>query len=44
MLTLKFDSKLDFQIDAINSVVDLFKGQLKQSFEYTFQVIPNILN
>jgi type III restriction enzyme len=44
MLRLKFDPKLDFQIDAINSVVDLFKGQSKKSFNYTFQVIPNLLN
>ncbi len=44
MLKLKFDSKLDFQIDAINSVVDIFKGQIKQSFEYTFQIVPNVLD
>jgi len=44
MLKLKFDSKLDFQIDAINSVVDIFKGQVKKSFYYTFQIIPNLLN
>ena len=44
MLRLKFDSKLDFQISAINSVVDLFKGQTKRSFDYTFQIIPNILD
>ncbi len=44
MLKLKFDPKLDFQIDAINSVVDLFKGQTKRSFDYTFQIIPNILD
>jgi len=43
-MKLKFDPKLDFQIDAINSVVDLFKGQIKQPFSYTFRVIPNILN
>ncbi len=44
MLTLKFDSSLDYQIVAINSVVDLFKGQLKKTFNYTFQVVPNILD
>jgi len=44
MLRLKFDPKLDFQIDAINSVVDLFKGQTKRTFDYTFQIIPNILD
>ena len=44
MLKLKFDSKLDFQIQAINSVVDLFKGQVKRPSGYTLQVIPNVLN
>jgi len=44
MLRLKFDPKLDFQIDAINSVVDLFKGQTERPFDYTFQIIPNILD
>lgn len=44
MLKLKFDSKLDFQIQAINSVVDLFKGQIKRPSGYTLQVIPNVLN
>lgn len=44
MLKLKFDSKLDFQIDAINSVVNLFKGQPKKHFDYTFQIIPNLLD
>jgi len=44
MLKLKFDPKLDFQIDAINSVVDLFKGQYKKSFDRTFQIIPNLLD
>ena len=43
MLKLKFDPKLDFQVDAISSVVDLFKGQGKKTFEYTFQILPNIL-
>jgi len=43
MLKLKFDPKLDFQIDAINSVVDIFKGQVKNPFDYTFQIIPNLL-
>ncbi|MBA7512876.1 hypothetical protein ES705_04885 [subsurface metagenome] len=36
MMKLKFDPKLDFQIDAINSIVDLFKGQVKPPFDYTF--------
>lgn len=44
MLKLKFDSKLDFQIQAINSVVNLFKGQVKRPSGYTFQVIPNVLD
>lgn len=44
MLKLKFDSELDYQIDAITSVVDLFKGQQKKTFDYTFQIIPNLLN
>jgi type III restriction enzyme len=41
---LKFAADLNFQIDAINSVVDLFDGQSKKSFNYTSQVIPNLLN
>jgi type III restriction enzyme len=44
MLKLKFDPKLDFQIDAINSVVDIFKGQVKKPLDYTFQVVPNLLD
>jgi type III restriction enzyme len=44
MLKLKFDPKLDFQINAINSVVDIFKGQIKKSSKYTFQIIPNFLD
>lgn len=44
MLKLKFDPKLDFQINAINSVVDIFKGQVKGSLGYTFQIIPNFLD
>ena len=44
MLRLKFDPKLDFQIDSINSIVDLFKGQPKKHFGYTFQIVPNVLN
>ncbi|MCM8831945.1 MAG: DEAD/DEAH box helicase family protein [Candidatus Omnitrophica bacterium] len=44
MLKLKFDPKLDFQVDAISSVVDIFKGQTKRPLDYTFQIIPNILD
>lgn len=42
-MKFKFEPKLDFQINAINSVVDLFKGQVKVSSENIFQVIPNFL-
>ncbi|HOK79741.1 MAG TPA: DEAD/DEAH box helicase family protein [bacterium] len=42
MLKLKFDPRLSFQIDAINSVVDIFKGQVKRPYNYTSQTIPNI--
>lgn len=44
MLKLKFDSKLDYQIDAINSVIDLFKGQTKQIQSSNFSIVPNVLN
>jgi len=44
MLKLKFEPKLSFQIDSINSVVDIFKGHVKRPFDYTFQTIPNILD
>lgn len=44
MLRLKFNPKLDFQIDSISSILDLFKGQPKKSFDYTFQIIPNVLD
>ncbi|MCM8833502.1 MAG: DEAD/DEAH box helicase family protein [Candidatus Omnitrophica bacterium] len=44
MLKLKFDPKLDFQVDAISSVVDIFRGQTKIPLDYTFQIIPNILD
>jgi len=40
MLKLKFDSKLDFQIDAINSVLDLFKGQTKNLLGSAYGVFP----
>lgn len=42
-MKLKFDSQLDFQIKAIDSVVSLFKGQTKQFFNFAFQVVPNVL-
>ncbi len=44
MLRLKFDPKLDFQIDSISSVVDLFKGQSRKPFNYTSQIIPNLID
>jgi len=44
MLRLKFDPNLDFQIDSISSVVDLFKGQSRKPFNYTSQIIPNLLD
>ncbi len=44
MLKLKFDPKLDFQVDAISSVVDIFRGQTKKPLDYTFQIISNSLN
>lgn len=44
MLRLKFDAKLNFQIDAINSVVNLFKGQPENPFNYTSQIVSNVLN
>ncbi len=42
-LEFKFDPNLDYQRDAINSVIDLFNGQIKQQQEFTFLVKPNIL-
>ena len=35
-MKFKFDGNLDFQLDAINSVVDLFKGQRKNEKNVTF--------
>ena len=43
MLKLKFDPKLDFQIEAINSIVDLFKGETKKSLNYTSRIVSNVL-
>lgn len=43
MLKLKFDSHLDFQIEAINSVIDIFKGQNKNLNRRTYQNNANIL-
>jgi len=44
MLKLKFDDKLDFQIDAINSVVQLFEGQSKKSFRGLGRIVSNVLD
>ena len=43
MLKFKFDPNLDFQIEAIASVLDLFKGQSKKSFNPSSQIFPNLL-
>jgi len=42
-MKLRFDPKLDFQLNAIDSVTGLFKGQVKQPFSFAFQVVPNVL-
>lgn len=42
-MKLKFDSKLDFQIEVINSIIDLFKGQTNQIKNLISQGVPNIL-
>lgn len=41
MLKLQFESKLDFQLDAINSIINIYKGQQKRTSDFNFQVIPN---
>ncbi len=41
MLKLQFEAKLDFQLEAIASIVDIFKGQGKKTFDFSNQVIPN---
>lgn len=33
-LKLKFDPKLDYQIDAINAIVDIFEGQTQEQAEF----------
>ena len=43
MMKLKFDPRLEFQIAAINSIVDLFRGQNRKVFDYTLRTVPNIL-
>ncbi|GBE55115.1 MAG TPA: DEAD/DEAH box helicase [Euryarchaeota archaeon] len=47
-MKFKFDSNLDFQLEAINAIIDIFKGQRKNSKSLPFiaenGVIPNELN
>jgi len=44
MLKLKFDPNLDFQVNAINSVVDIFRGQTKEVKKFAFSIVPNHLS
>lgn len=43
MLKLKFNPNLDYQLEAIKAVTDIFEGQLKVEKKHIFQVIPNKL-
>jgi type III restriction enzyme len=43
MLKLKFNPNLDYQLEAIKAVTDVFEGQLKVEKKHIFQVIPNKL-
>jgi len=43
MLKLKFNPNLDYQIEAIKSVIGVFEGQVKTEKKHIFQVIPNKL-
>ena len=40
-MEFKFDSNLEFQLDAINSVVGLFNGQIKSDKIFLDAIIPN---
>lgn len=40
-MELKFDSNLEFQLEAINSIVNLFKGQFKSDEIFVDAIIPN---
>ena len=42
-MEFKFDSNLEFQLDAINSVVGLFNGQIKTDKMFVDAIIPNSL-
>lgn len=44
MLKLKFNPNLDYQIEAINSVVKVFEGQVKKEKKSFFGIIANELN
>jgi len=48
MMKFKFDSNLDFQLEAIKSVIDLFKGQKNTTKSFSFiaenGIVPNELN
>lgn len=44
MLKLKFNPNLDYQIEAINSVVKVFEGQIKKEKKSFFGIIGNELN
>ena len=43
-MEFKFDSKLDFQLEAINSVIQLFNGQIKDKELFVDAIIKNKLN
>jgi len=43
MLRLKFNPNLDYQLEAIKTVTDVFEGQVKVEKKHIFQVIPNKL-
>ncbi len=43
MLKLKFNSNLDYQLEAIKAVTDIFEGQVKVEKKHIFQVISNKL-
>jgi len=43
MLKLKFNPNLDYQLETIKAVTDIFEGQVKVEKKHIFQVIPNKL-
>ena len=43
-MEFKFDSNLEFQLDAINSIVGLFGGQIKTDKMFVDAIIPNSLS